>query len=185
VSKAFYNMKGNFPKVTVPWLWVQSLIHVIIQLNINHIVSIRLIEGRVLIWTMLLACCICSRSCLTKLTLLALLSCIFQLDGVVGWCNRLIFYHLVAFSLDSNIVVLTIFTWRGPRSIYTSIQKATSHLFSTKVANTIKKRVVNTVHHVKIFSGSYFNCCIFERDQYWYPQILFLFLFLFIYHFWT
>ena len=49
----------------------------------------------------------------------------------------------------------------------TSIQRAISHLFSTKVANTIKNIVVNTVCYVNIFSGSYFNYYSWYDPLFW------------------
>ena len=100
-------------KVAVPRFWVQSLVWIIIELNIKNVFTGRIIEGRPHSWSTLLLYVESSICCFADLIILTLLGHIFEVNaanGIGKLDNRFVLDHFVTLSLDKNIIILVVFT---------------------------------------------------------------------------
>jgi len=101
-------MQGYSTEVFIPRLGVQSLIRVIVKLDIDHVFIIRLVKDKSHSWDTLLPCVRSAISYLTDLIVLILLGHIFDTNTANG-VDRFILHHSVTFSLNSNIIFFVAF----------------------------------------------------------------------------
>ena len=97
-------MKRDCTEFAIPQIWVQSLICVVIQLNIDYfsiVVHSTIIEGRCNILSMLFPCVGRGISYLADMRFLPLGNGMFNL-GTARRSNRIILIHIVAFTLDPH-----------------------------------------------------------------------------------
>lgn len=96
-------MQEYSTEVSILRLGVQSLIGVIVKLDVDHIFIIRLVKDRSHSWDTLLSYIRSAVSCLADLIVLTLLGHIFD-TNTANRVDRFILHHPVAFSLNSNVI---------------------------------------------------------------------------------
>jgi len=104
-------MKRDCSEFAISQFWVQSLIYIVIQLNIEYfsiVVYSTIVENRYNILSMLFSCVRREVSHLADMRFLPLGGHIFEL-GTVRKNNRIILIHAVAFILNLYYILLSTF----------------------------------------------------------------------------
>ena len=102
-------------ELTISFIWVQSLIDVVIQVNIEHIVVRCWFRSLVHVWYILMLCIVSCVSCHTDLIFLFSLEHMLQLDAING-PNRLILIYPITHPFDTYMVFFKAFCYSNHSS---------------------------------------------------------------------
>ena len=156
----YWFIKRDCPEFTIPWFWVQSLVYIVIQLNIEYfsvVVYNTIVKGRCNILSTLFSHIRMEVSCLTDVRFLPLRSHIFELRTVKR-NNRIVLIYAFTFILDLCYILLSTFVsedWQRPRTVHARCRRMTSHLVflvTIIIDDVTDNRIIN---HINVENQSY------------------------------